>query len=50
MQMDGWLELSANRSRRESSRRELSDIDEARKGELSGESESIEVLAQTRSH
>src|SRR5437588_10951690 len=34
---------------REWSRREPSDIDEARKGELSGESESIEPAWQTKS-
>jgi len=36
------------RSRRESSRRALSDIDEARKGERSGASESIEAQMHGR--
>jgi hypothetical protein len=37
------------RSRREWSRRESSDIDEARKGEFSGENESIEALTRAGS-
>jgi len=38
------------RPRREWSRRESSDIDEARKGERTGGSESIEVQAHARSY
>jgi hypothetical protein len=37
-----------NRSRREWSRWESSDIDEARKGERAGANESIEAQAQAR--
>ena len=48
VELDLWRSTYEEKAGREWSRREPSDIDEARKGELSGDSESIEPAREMK--